>query len=115
MKRFLFCLVLFLSFGWFPPAGADKASGVYGDTVFEREGKTDGLAPAVFPHWVHRIRYRCSACHPKIFKAEKGLNPVTMEAIQKGESCGVCHNGSVSWNIRFETCSKCHRPDGAGP
>lgn len=115
MRPFRLMLGLSLLTGFIFAGGADWAFGVYGDTVYERKGGADGLAPAFFPHWVHRIRFSCSACHPGIFKAERGSNPVNMEMIQGGESCGVCHNGSVSWDIRFETCSKCHRQDGSGP
>lgn len=120
MKGFVFgpgfFMVLFmvLFIGWFLSVGADKASGVYGDIVYERKGRGDGLSPAVFPHWVHRIRYSCSVCHPEPFKAKKGENPVGMESFQRGESCGVCHNGSITWGVRFETCSKCHSQDEAG-
>jgi c(7)-type cytochrome triheme protein len=33
---------------------------------------------------------------------------ITMEAIQQGKYCGVCHNGELAWGIDFNTCNRCH-------
>jgi c(7)-type cytochrome triheme protein len=79
-----------------------------GDVVFKREGGEAGTAPTVFPHWVHRIRYKCYACHPEIFEMKAGANKVTMEAIRGGKFCGTCHNGKIAWGVTFETCNRCH-------
>ena len=37
---------------------------------------TSGLPKAQFPHWVHRIRYRCKTCHMDIFEPEAGSNVI---------------------------------------
>ena len=81
---------------------------VEGDIVFKRKGAPGGTAPAVFPHWVHRIRYKCYACHPALFKMKAGANEISMEAIQQGKSCGACHNGKIAWAVTFESCGRCH-------
>jgi c(7)-type cytochrome triheme protein len=90
-------------------AGAGSAAP--GDVLFAREGAKEGdpLPPSIFPHWVHRIRYRCSVCHPAIFEMEQGANEVTMESINKGQFCGRCHTGKAAFDVDFQTCARCHR------
>lgn len=88
---------------------AGAALAVEGDVVFEREGQASGFPPTVFPHWTHRIRFKCYACHPTIFEMKAGANEVSMDAIQAGEYCGVCHNGTTAWAVDVQTCNRCHR------
>lgn len=93
-------------------AGGNTVYGALGDLVFEREGEVEGSSafpPAVFPHWVHRIRYRCYACHPAQFEMQQGANAVTMDAIKKGQFCGACHNGNIAFNVDFQNCARCHK------
>jgi c(7)-type cytochrome triheme protein len=83
----------------------------YGDVAFTRSTAatgTEDVPPAVFPHWVHRMQYKCQACHEAPFKMKAGANPVTMDAIQAGQSCGICHNGKVAFESNFDTCQRCH-------
>ena len=87
---------------------ASASPAVEGDIVFTRKGGEGGTPPAVFPHWFHRIRYKCYACHDGIFKMKKGANDVTMDAISAGRFCGACHDGKTAWNVSFETCNRCH-------
>lgn len=84
------------------------ALAVEGDIVFKRAGGEGGVPVAVFPHWFHRIRFKCYACHPSIFEMKAGANKIAMDAIQEGKFCGACHNGKVAWPVSFDTCSKCH-------
>ncbi len=79
-----------------------------GDIVFSRKDGGGGTPPAVFPHWFHRIRFKCYVCHDAIFQMKQGANKVTMDAIMKGEYCGRCHNGDIAWSVAFETCNRCH-------
>lgn len=89
-----------------------SALAVEGDIVFKRKdgegGISPAVSPAVFPHWVHRIRYKCYACHPAVFEMKAGANAITMDAIQEGKFCGACHNGKIAWEVGFETCNRCH-------
>ena len=88
------------------------AYAVLGDIPFKRKGDAAAEASvpvAVFPHWIHRIRYKCYACHPGLFEMKAGANKVTMEAIMAGKSCGTCHNGKIAWAVSFDTCARCHR------
>ena len=84
------------------------ALAVDGDIVFKREGGEGGVPVAIFPHWFHRIRFKCYACHPTPFEMKTGANKITMDAMQEGKFCGVCHNGKVAWAASFETCNRCH-------
>ena len=81
-----------------------------GDLVFERESEGASVPPSIFPHWLHRVRYRCYVCHPSIFEMRQGASEITMELIKDGESCGVCHNGRIAFMPSFENCNLCHRP-----
>lgn len=71
------------------------------------------LPEAVFPHWVHRIRYECKACHMDLFEPKAGANAVTMAEISAGEACGSCHNGKAAFAAGFGNCFRCHQPIGA--
>lgn len=76
--------------------------------------RTAELPAAVFPHWVHRIRFRCRACHMELFEPRNGANRVTMQQIADGAACGRCHNGSAAFAATIGTCQRCHvRPDSA--
>lgn len=81
----------------------------YGDTKLERKAQgTDDVPPAYFPHWIHRIQYKCGACHEEPFKMKVGANEITMDAIKSGQSCGACHNGKAAFESNFDTCLRCH-------
>ncbi len=79
----------------------------YGDVVINNYADAAGIRPAVFPHWFHRIRFRCKVCHADLgFQFKAGGNKITMAKIIDGQFCGACHNGEVAWSI--ENCSMCH-------
>ncbi|MCB1743285.1 MAG: hypothetical protein KDK91_23115, partial [Gammaproteobacteria bacterium] len=40
-----------------------SAQGEYGDVVINNYSDDAGMRPVVFPHWFHRIRFRCKVCH----------------------------------------------------
>ncbi len=82
---------------------------VYGDIVMTRteEAMREGEVEAVvFPHWFHRIRFRCKVCHEDTFVTNKGENKIDMDMISAGESCGMCHDGNVAWDPL--ECEACH-------
>ncbi len=80
-----------------------------GDLVLDKKTRATGFDPVVFPHWVHRIHFRCSVCHEQIFEMKKGANEITMEKINQRESCGKCHNGETAFEAGFQACSRCHQ------
>lgn len=83
------------------------ANAEYGDVVINNYAGEQGMRPAIFPHWFHRIRFRCKVCHLDLgFKMKAGGNKIKMENIIMGEFCGACHNGEVAWSP--ENCDMCH-------
>jgi c(7)-type cytochrome triheme protein len=63
------------------------------------------LPDVVYPHYPHTLWMDCKNCHPSIFIMQAGVNPVTMDAITKGEFCGRCH-GKVAFSL--SDCNRCH-------
>ncbi len=83
------------------------AHGEYGDVVLNNYSDKAGMRPVVFPHWFHRIRFRCNVCHTELgFEFKAGGNDINMLKIFDGEYCGACHNGKVAWGV--ENCILCH-------
>lgn len=78
----------------------------YGDITMNRYAEKSGMPPVVFPHWFHRIRFKCKVCHPAIFEMRQGANDVNMIKIIKGDFCGKCHNGRIAWPPIY--CDRCH-------
>ena len=79
----------------------------YGDVVINNHSDAAGVRPVVFPHWFHRVRFRCKVCHSDLgFKFQAGGNDINMVKIIDGQFCGACHNGEQAWSI--ENCSLCH-------
>ncbi len=105
MNRRLVVVVFVTSMALLPPW---SGLAVEGDIVFKRKNGEGGIPAAVFPHWFHRIRYKCYACHPSLTEMKAGANNITMEAIQAGKYCGACHDGKIAWEVAFDTCPRCH-------
>jgi len=79
----------------------------YGDVVLNRRSDAQGVRPVVFPHWFHRIRFRCKVCHSELgFQMRAGANDVQMADILDGRFCGLCHNNQIAWGP--ERCDLCH-------
>jgi c(7)-type cytochrome triheme protein len=86
---------------------AVDARAEYGDVVINNYSDAANMRPVVFPHWFHRIRYRCKVCHADLgFKFKAGGNEINMLKVIDGQFCGACHNGEVAWSI--ENCNMCH-------
>jgi c(7)-type cytochrome triheme protein len=84
-----------------------SAHAEYGDVVMNNYADAAGIRPVVFPHWFHRIRFRCKVCHADLgFQFKAGGNKITMMKIIDGKFCGACHNGDIAWAV--ENCAMCH-------
>lgn len=104
MFRTVLMVLLILAAGW---ADMRDARAEYGDVVINNHSDAAGMRPAVFPHWFHRIRFRCKVCHADLgFKFKAGGNDINMVKIIDGQYCGACHNGNIAWSI--ENCNLCH-------
>lgn len=83
------------------------ANGEYADVVLNRISEAAGMCPVIFPHWFHRIRFRCKVCHHELgFKMRAGAKKVTMSDIYQGRFCGMCHNDRIAWGLA--NCGLCH-------
>ena len=86
---------------------AVTGSAEYGDVVLNKHSEAAGVRPVIFPHWFHRIRFRCKVCHHELgFVMRAGGNDISMAEIVDGKFCGMCHNGEVAWSV--ENCDLCH-------
>ena len=101
-KSIFILLLLVLSYGMGNVAHAE-----YGDVVLNNTSKAAGMNPVIFPHWVHRQKYSCRACHESLgFKMKVGASGITMQKIFAGEYCAVCHNGKTAFAT--SSCQLCH-------
>lgn len=105
--RHLWRVLAALALGVLLGVAAPDVRAEYGDVVINNYSDAAGMRPVVFPHWFHRIRYRCKVCHADLgFKFKAGGNEINMVKVIDGQFCGACHNGDVAWNV--ENCNMCH-------
>ena len=99
--------ILHMALGIMIIAAPRLAGAEYGDVLMNNFSDAAGMRPVVFPHWFHRIRFRCKVCHADLgFEMKAGGNQINMLKIIDGEYCGACHNGEVAWSV--ENCDVCH-------
>ncbi len=68
-----------------------------------------GMAPVIYPHWVHRIWFECKVCHQEIFIMNKWRNKISHQEIEAGKQCGVCHDDNMAFGVKDkDQCEKCH-------
>ncbi|MFZ5876751.1 MAG: c(7)-type cytochrome triheme domain-containing protein [Nitrospirota bacterium] len=106
MRRWVIMTWAVAAAGVWCALSAVEARAEYGDIVMNREAERAEMPPVIFPHWFHRIRFKCKVCHDDIFVMKAGANDVTMIKIIKGEYCGKCHNGRIAWAPLY--CDRCH-------
>ena len=83
------------------------AQAEYADVVINKRAEKEGMRPVIFPHWFHRMRFRCKVCHSELgFKMRAGANEITMADILDGRFCGMCHNDRIAWGPL--NCDLCH-------
>ena len=66
-----------------------------------------GTVVGYFKHDSHTAMFACKDCHTKIFKYS-GDRKTTMKDMEKGKSCGACHDGKTGFSVKGD-CAKCHR------
>lgn len=67
-----------------------------GDVVFSHASHVDGMGLA------------CTDCHDKLYLSKGQHKMITMKQMQKGKSCGACHNGKKAFSVKGD-CAKCHK------
>jgi len=92
----------------------------YGRVVMDSFSTKAHVAPVVFDHWVHRMRYTCRLCHVDLgFTMRAGETGVREADNRHGLYCGACHNGkeAFGWERqerkglttqRVKQCDRCH-------
>ena len=104
-KYFLLSLIV-ISFVFLIPL---TSVAEYGDIVMNQsaaEMRKSKVNDVVFPHWFHRIRFKCKACHESIFVMRAGANKTDMKKMSVGGSCGTCHNDEIAFGT--DSCESCH-------
>ena len=102
MKR----IALLVSLLFIAVIAAEISHAEYGDIVLGKKMESmekAGVKPVMFPHWFHRIRFKCKVCHEDIFILQRGANDINMNAIISGEFCGKCHNGFLHGSLSIAT------------
>jgi c(7)-type cytochrome triheme protein len=77
-----------------------------GNVVFRPAGSDN----VIYSHDDHVIKagLRCSECHYKLYTTVGHRKKATMDDMEKGQSCGVCHNGQRAFAVKGN-CAKCHK------
>jgi c(7)-type cytochrome triheme protein len=103
MKKMGLGILLFLLIA---PLVSAKVGG--GEITFKvkKEGNV------IFSHDIHvgAMGLKCTDCHDDPFVTKEKHKPVTMAQMQKGQSCGACHNGKKAFEVKAKTnCNNCHK------
>ena len=104
MSKHWFLIVILLVFG-LPSVLHAVGMGGFVDEVYIQ---TRAVGKVVYTHSVHPTD--CGQCHPKVFKKKNNSNHTTMKAMEKGKSCGACHNGKKAFSVKAN-CVSCHAGD----
>lgn len=69
-----------------------------------------GASAVVFDHEAHVMKtgVKCTECHYRVFNTREARKAVTMANMEKGWSCGACHDGRRAFDVKTG-CSKCHK------
>jgi len=72
--------------------------------------KAKKAGDVVFSHEIHvaGAGLKCTDCHDSLYITSEKHKPVTMAEMQKGKSCGACHNGKVAFSVKAN-CKNCHK------
>jgi c(7)-type cytochrome triheme protein len=84
--------------------GLDKCASCH--PVKEITYKVEATGPTPFSHKFHVEVAGCGKCHPALYSVNQQNKRVGMAAMEKGKSCGACHNSKDAFSVK--DCSKCH-------
>jgi len=84
----------------------DPGRTVDDDIELATSGKPNRMV--VFSHSTHTQWLTCNNCHNAIFKREAGSATITMDDIDEGKYCGVCHDKVAL--AQPSGCKGCHKP-----
>ena len=75
--------------------------------VKDRTYAVPDVGPVLFRHEKHLSRYGCRECHPERYRLKRSPLEVTMAEMEKGRSCGGCHDGRRVFSVSGR-CENCH-------
>lgn len=101
MKKIVIALLVIM-------LAASMSSAVVGGGDVAFEGTKAGNV--TFSHDTHvgGIGLQCTDCHDSLYVTREKHKHVTMAQMQKGKSCGACHNGEKAFDVKAN-CNNCHR------
>ncbi len=69
-----------------------------------------GAANVVYNHEVHvgKIGLKSRQCHYRIYTIVEAHQKKTIADIERGQSCGACHNGARAFAMKTG-CPMCHQ------
>lgn len=76
-------------------------------------GEKNPLGEVPFSHKFHvtEKKLACPECHTKIFQMKKmaAASQMKMKALNEGEFCGKCHDGTKAFATKdAKSCKRCH-------
>jgi len=76
-------------------------------------GEKNPLGAVTFSHKFHvtEKKLQCPDCHTKIFQMKKmaAASQMKMKALNEGEFCGKCHDGTKAFATKdAKSCKRCH-------
>ena len=77
-----------------------------GDITFEVKDR--GNVTFSHDNYVTSVGLKCTDCHDSLFITKEKHKKVTMAQMQKGQSCGACHNAKKAFDVKAN-CSNCHK------
>jgi c(7)-type cytochrome triheme protein len=76
--------------------------------VRELQFEEKSTGNVVFSHAFHTGLYTCTDCHTSLFKTSRSNVLVSMQEMEKGISCGHCHDAKTAFSVK-EKCEACHK------
>jgi c(7)-type cytochrome triheme protein len=98
MVTFMLCIMFVASVSFAIVGG--------GDIVFEV--KNAGNVTFSHDNHVGVIGLKCTDCHDSLYITKEKHKIATMAQMQKGKSCGACHNGKKAFDVKAN-CNNCHK------
>ncbi|MBT1073314.1 cytochrome c3 family protein, partial [Pelotalea chapellei] len=88
--------------------GIDKCTACH--PTRDRNYAVKGAGNVHFRHGQHIGKYSCSSCHTKLYgiSGNRSAKAVNMKAMEKGKSCGACHDGKQAFTVK-QNCATCHK------
>jgi c(7)-type cytochrome triheme protein len=75
-----------------------------GELLFEEKSTGN----VIFSHTSHTALYRCGDCHAALYTTARSTLKVSMQSMEKGKSCGSCHEGKTAFSVQ-DKCEVCHK------